>query len=157
MIGLSSSSEVHLSWNTIRKWSNDLIKKNDIKTPDSFVPSNNLSGGNQQKVVVARETAFDPIVLVASQPTRGLDLGAVDSVHQILFRERDRGAAVVFISTELPEVLAISDRIIVMYKGEIMGEVDGDEADVNIIGEWMLGPSCRNTKKLESNNEQSTN
>ena len=135
-----------LRWDVIREWSDKLIKKNDIKTPDSFVPSKHLSGGNQQKVVVARETAFDPTVLVASQPTRGLDLGAVDGVHQILIRERNRGAAVVFISTELPEVLAISDRIIVMYKGEIMGEVDGDSADVNMIGEWMLGHRARKTR-----------
>jgi len=128
-----------LQWDTIRSWSDQLIEEYDIRTPDSMVPVKHLSGGNQQKVVIARETVSEPALLVTSQPTRGLDLGAVDAVHQILIKERNRGAAVIFISTELPEVLALSDRIIVMYKGQIMGELAGENADVNLIGEWMLG------------------
>lgn len=84
-------------------------------------------------------TTGEPDLIIASQPTRGLDLGAVESVHNVLLQERNRGAAVLFISTELPEVLALSDRIVVMFKGDIMGEVDSKDADVNYIGELMLG------------------
>jgi ABC-type uncharacterized transport system ATPase subunit len=128
-----------LQWETIRKWSNSLIKQYDIKTPSTLVPVKHLSGGNQQKVVVARETTNEPALLLTSQPTRGLDLGAVDAVHQILLRERNRGAAVIFISTELPEVMALSDRILVMFKGRIMGEMEAETAALSVIGEWMLG------------------
>lgn len=128
-----------MRWNDIQKWSNSLIQEYDVRTPNSQVPVKNLSGGNQQKVIIARETSNKPSLLLASQPTRGLDLGAVDSVHKILLKERNRGAAVIFISTELPEVLALSDRIIVMYKGQVMGEMGAKNADVNTIGELMLG------------------
>ncbi len=88
---------------------------------------------------MAREMSGEPALLVTSQPTRGLDVGSVEAVHKVLLRERNRGAAVLFISTELPEVMALSDRIVVMYKGEIMGEVDAEKAEVNLIGELMLG------------------
>lgn len=128
-----------LQWSAIREAANDLIEEYDIKTPDSTIPIHYLSGGNQQRVVIARELNGEPALLLTSQPTRGLDLGAVESVHKILLKERNRGAAVIFISTELPEVMAVSDRIIVLFKGEIMGDLDGDTADVNLIGELMLG------------------
>jgi simple sugar transport system ATP-binding protein len=128
-----------LQWDTIRQESDHLIEEYDIRTPSSQVPASFLSGGNQQKVVVARELNHKPALVVASQATRGLDVGAIESVHKILLRERNRGAAVLFISTELPEVLALSDRIIVMFKGQIMGELDGETADIELIGELMLG------------------
>jgi len=128
-----------LKWGAIRKAANDLIEEYDIKTRDSATPVHYLSGGNQQKVVIARELNGQPALLLTCQPTRGLDLGAVESVHKVLLEERNRGAAVIFISTELPEVMAISDRIIVLFKGEIMGELEGGSADVNLIGELMLG------------------
>jgi ABC-type uncharacterized transport system ATPase subunit len=128
-----------IQWKEIRQKAEALIKAYDIRTPSSVVTVNHLSGGNQQKVVVARELSNQPALLVTSQPTRGLDLGAVESVHEFLLKERNRGAAVLFISTELPEVMALCDRIIVMYKGEIMGDVDAKEVDVNQIGELMLG------------------
>jgi general nucleoside transport system ATP-binding protein len=128
-----------MKWDEIRNWSNSLIQEYDIRTPNSRVPVKTLSGGNQQKVIIARETSNKPSLLLTSQPTRGLDLGAVESVHKILLNERNRGAAVVFISTELPEVLALSDRIIVMFKGQLIGELEAENADINTIGEWMLG------------------
>jgi ABC-type uncharacterized transport system ATPase subunit len=128
-----------IQWKEIRQKAEALIKAYDIRTPSSVVTVNHLSGGNQQKVVVARELSNQPALLVTSQPTRGLDLGAVESVHEFLLKERNRGAAVLFISTELPEVMALCDRIIVMYKGEIMGDVEAKEVDVNQIGELMLG------------------
>lgn len=126
-------------WETIYSNAGVLVEQYDIRTPSSSVQTSNLSGGNQQRVVVARELSGEPDLIIASQPTRGLDLGGVESVHNALLRERNRGAAVLFISTELPEVLALSDRIIVMFKGEIIGEIDAEDADVQIIGELMLG------------------
>ncbi|MBA4419756.1 MAG: ABC transporter ATP-binding protein [Anaerolinea sp.] len=128
-----------IQWHEIRQKADALIKEYDIRTPNSMVPVNHLSGGNQQKVVVARELSNKPALLISSQPTRGLDLGAVESVHNFLLKERNRGAAVLFISTELSEVLTLSDRIIVMFNGEIMGDLNAEKVDVNLIGELMLG------------------
>ena len=128
-----------LQYDAIRQHAKDLIKEYNIKTPTEEVDASNLSGGNQQKVVVARELYEKPVLVIASQATRGLDLGAVESVHDFLLAERNRGAAVLFISTELQEVMSISDRIIVMFRGEIMGDVYGNDADVSVIGQMMLG------------------
>lgn len=128
-----------MQWGAIRRKANDLIQEYDIMTPHSMMPVRFLSGGNQQRVVVARELSGEPALVVASQATRGLDVSAIESVHKILLRERNRGAAVLFISTELPEVLALSDRIIVMFEGQIMGELDGQNADIDLMGELMLG------------------
>ncbi len=128
-----------MQWSAIRRKANDLIQEYDIMTPHSMMPVRFLSGGNQQRVVVARELSGQPSLVVASQATRGLDVSAIESVHKILLRERNRGAAVLFISTELPEVMALSDRIIVMFEGQIMGELDGQNVDIDLIGELMLG------------------
>lgn len=128
-----------LRYNAIREHAKRLIKDYNIRTPSGEVQVVHLSGGNQQKVVVARELSAKPALVITSQATRGLDLGAVESVHDFLLGERGRGAAVLFISTELQEVVSLSDRIIVMFRGEIMGEVDGNNADISIIGQMMLG------------------
>lgn len=128
-----------LNYNTIREHARRLIRAYDIRTPSEEVQVRHLSGGNQQKVVVARELNAEPVLDIAAQATRGLDLGAVESVHETLLNERNRGAALLFISTELKEVMSLSDRIIVLFRGEVMGEVEGDEADVSIIGQMMLG------------------
>lgn len=128
-----------IRWNEIHRHASKLMQEYDVRAPDPMVLASSLSGGNQQRVVVARELSGKPSMLVTSQPTRGLDVGSVESVHSVLLRERNRGAGVLFISTELSEVMALSDRIIVMYKGEIMGELEAEGADVNTIGELMLG------------------
>ena len=128
-----------IQWNQVQTTSEKLVKEYDVRTPNVINPIGMLSGGNQQKVVLARETCAQPFVIIGSQPTRGLDLGATDSLHDLLLRERNRGAAVMFISTELSEVMAVSDRIIVMFSGEIMGELDGENADLLQIGEMMMG------------------
>ena len=128
-----------IQWRKVREVAKELVNNYDIRTSDINTQISKLSGGNQQKVVLARETHAKPEVIIGSQPTRGLDLGAVDALHELLLEERNRGAAVMFISTELSEVLALSDRIIVMYKGEIMGELLGENADVIKIGEMMMG------------------
>jgi len=128
-----------IRWNEIHRHASKLMQEYDVRAPDPMVLASSLSGGNQQRVVVARELSGKPSMLVTSQPTRGLDVGSVESVHSVLLRERNRGAGVLFISTELSEVMALSDRIIVMYKGEVMGELEAEGADVNTIGELMLG------------------
>lgn len=128
-----------LHYNVIREHARKMITAYNIRTPSGEVLVRHLSGGNQQKLVVARELNAEPVLDIASQATRGLDLGAVESVHDTLLSERNRGAAVLFISTELQEVMSLSDRIIVLFRGEVMGEVDGDGADVSTIGQMMLG------------------
>lgn len=128
-----------LQYEAIGEHASRLISEYDIRTPSGEVQVRHLSGGNQQKVVVARELNAKPVLDIAAQATRGLDLGAVEAVHATLFSERNRGAAVLFISTELQEVMSLSDRIIVLFRGEVMGEVGGDGADVSTIGQMMLG------------------
>jgi simple sugar transport system ATP-binding protein len=128
-----------LNGRAIREHAIELIRRFNIKTSHPSEQASHLSGGNQQRVVVARELAGQPRLIAASQPTRGLDVAAVDGVHEVLLQERNRGAAVLFISTELPEVLSLSDRIVVMFKGQIMGEVSGEDPNVNVIGQLMLG------------------
>ena len=97
-----------------------------------------LSGGNQQKVVIAREVARDPRVLVAAQPTRGLDVGAIEFVHRRLVEERDDGRAILLVSLELDEILSLSDRILVIYEGRIVGEYAPDVSEQE-LGIAMTG------------------
>ncbi|MEW6230046.1 MAG: ATP-binding cassette domain-containing protein, partial [Bacillota bacterium] len=128
-----------IRWSKILENAASAIKRFRIKVPDAMAPARQLSGGNQQKVVLARELGHEPSLVVASQPTRGLDVGAVEGVHELLLKERARGAAVLFISTELTEVLAVSDRVVVLFKGEIMGEIDPETVTISEIGEMMMG------------------
>jgi simple sugar transport system ATP-binding protein len=116
-----------------------LIRSFDVRTPSPALPVASLSGGNQQKVVLGREIDSNPRVLVAAQPTRGLDVGATEYMHKALLAQRDAGAAILLISTELEEVLALSDRIVVLYEGRIAGEVSGDRANAQKIGLMMAG------------------
>ena len=106
-----------------RKIADDLIEEFDIRTQSAESPAGKLSGGNQQKVVVARELSRDVKLVVASQPTRGVDVGSIEFIHERIVAERDQGRAVVLVSTELDEVLALADRIAVMYRGKIIGIV----------------------------------
>lgn len=128
-----------LNYKNIKKNARTMIKKYNIKTPSEDVRVRNLSGGNQQKVVIARELDPEPVLDLVAHPTRGLDLGAVDNVLNILIKERNRGAAVLLISAELQEVMSVSDRIIVLFRGESMGDLDGETADQQVIGQMMLG------------------
>jgi len=128
-----------LSWPRIRVHARRQIDAFDIRCPGPLTKVRALSGGNQQKVIVARETQDNPALLVAAQPTRGLDVGAVESVLNLIRRQRDRGTAVLFVSTELSEVLALSDRVVVMHKGQILGEVPPDPTYLGVVGELMMG------------------
>jgi simple sugar transport system ATP-binding protein len=115
-----------------------LIGEFDVRGGGPTTRAGALSGGNQQKVVAAREVARDPKVLVAAQPTRGLDVGAIEYLHRRLVAERDEGRAILLVSLELDEILALSDRILVIYEGEIVGE-HAAGADEEAIGLEMLG------------------
>jgi simple sugar transport system ATP-binding protein len=115
-----------------------LIQEFDVRGGGPRTQAKSLSGGNQQKVVVAREVANDPRVLLAAQPTRGLDVGAIEFVHRRLVEERDNGRAVLLVSLELDEIVSLSDRILVMYEGEIVGEY-GPEVTEQELGIAMLG------------------
>jgi simple sugar transport system ATP-binding protein len=115
-----------------------LIKEFDVRGGGPLTRAGGLSGGNQQKVVVAREIARDPKVLIAAQPTRGIDVGAIEYLHRRLVTERDEGRAILLVSLELDEVMSLADRILVIYEGQIVGEHTG-EASEDEIGLEMLG------------------
>ncbi|MBS4751090.1 ATP-binding cassette domain-containing protein [Granulicatella sp. zg-ZJ] len=121
------------------KYSNELIEKFDIRLPNASVPIKTLSGGNQQKVVVARETSRHPKLVVACQPTRGLDVGAIEFIHETLLKLRDEGKAILLISAELTEVMNLSDRIGVMFEGEFQDILTRDAFDQEHIGNLMAG------------------
>jgi general nucleoside transport system ATP-binding protein len=116
-----------------------LIKQFDIRASGPSAMAGSLSGGNQQKVVVARELGTEPQVLVASQPTRGIDVGSIEFIHQQIVAQRDKGLAVLLVSSELDEVLSLSDRIAVIYRGKIVAIVDAADADRDRIGLLMAG------------------
>jgi general nucleoside transport system ATP-binding protein len=115
-----------------------LIREFDVRGGGPLTPAEGLSGGNQQKLVAAREVSRDPKVLIAAQPTRGLDVGAIEYLHRRLVAERDEGRAILLVSLELEEVLSLSDRILVIYEGEIAGEHSGEVSEEQ-IGLEMLG------------------
>jgi ABC-type uncharacterized transport system ATPase subunit len=115
------------------------ISDYDVRTPGLNVVAGNLSGGNQQKLVLARELGRDPELLVAAQPTRGLDVGAIEFVHRRILAERDAGKGVLMVSMELEEIMSLSDRILVMYGGRIVAEFAGGEVDEEQLGYYMTG------------------
>jgi ABC-type uncharacterized transport system ATPase subunit len=128
-----------LNRSVIKDFAQELIKEYDVKTPHYNIPVKNLSGGNQQKVVVGREIAKNPKLLLVMQPTWGLDVGACEFVYKKILEEREKGVAVLLISTELEEVRSLSDRLAVLYEGQIMGEVDPKVTSVEEIGLMMAG------------------
>ena len=117
----------------------DLMERFDVRPQNPKLKSNLFSGGNQQKVVLAREMSAEPSILLVGQPTRGVDIGAIEFIHQQLIEMRDRGCAILLISVELDEILSLSDRIMVMNAGESMGIVDKKDADAQAIGLMMTG------------------
>jgi general nucleoside transport system ATP-binding protein len=120
---------------TAAKW----VQEFDIRTPSVSIPTSNLSGGNQQKVIVAREFSRPIKLLIASQPTRGLDVGSMEYIHRRIVEKRDEGAAVLLVSSELDEIMQLSDRIAVMFQGKIVAIVDADKATREELGLLMAG------------------
>ena len=117
----------------------ELVDQFDVRTPSIETAVESLSGGNKQKVVIARELAANPQLLIASQPTRGVDVGSIEFIHSQIVAARDRGAAVLLVSAELDEVLGLSDRVQVMYDGRLVAEMPGEAADRDRIGRLMAG------------------
>jgi simple sugar transport system ATP-binding protein len=116
-----------------------LAREHDLRPGDPDVEASNLSGGNQQKLIVAREFDGSPVLLIAAQPTRGVDIGAIEFVHQSLLEMRDQGVAVLLVSAELSEILTLSDRIAVMYDGAVVATFDSSEANEETLGVYMTG------------------
>jgi len=116
-----------------------LVREFDVRTPSPYIPTSKLSGGNQQKVIVARELSRPIKLLIASQPTRGLDVGSIEYIHKEIVRMRDAGCAVLLVSAELDEIMALSDRIAVMYEGRIMDILPADQATKEQLGLLMAG------------------
>jgi ABC-type uncharacterized transport system ATPase subunit len=132
------SRGIQMSWVAAGEQAERLVEQYDVRTPGIDVLVSTLSGGNQQKVIVAREFDRDVKLVIASQPTRGIDVGSIEYIHSRIVEERDNGAAVLIVSSELDEIRALSDRILVMYEGRIAGEFDGS-ASTTDIGMAMLG------------------
>jgi simple sugar transport system ATP-binding protein len=123
----------------IRNQAQDLVERYDVKTPATTTPVRLLSGGNVQKVLLAREFSTEPKVLVAASPTRGLDVGAIETVRQRLVEAADTGMGVLLISEDLDEIMSLADRILVMYEGRIVDNIPARSADRHHIGLLMGG------------------
>jgi simple sugar transport system ATP-binding protein len=132
------SRGLRMDWDVAHQAAELLVEEYDVRTPGVDVAVSSLSGGNQQKVIVAREFDRDVKLVIASQPTRGIDVGSIEYIHQRIVEERDKGAAVLIVSSELDEVIALSDRILVMFRGRIVAEFDAS-ATATEIGLAMLG------------------
>ena len=130
---------MRLNLEAIREGAGIGVRDFDIRTPSIHTLAGSLSGGNQQKVVVAREFSRPVKLVIAAQPTRGLDVGSIEYIHKRIVEQRDAGAAILIISTELEEVLAVGDRVAVMYAGNIVGILEGDAATFEAVGMLMGG------------------
>lgn len=115
------------------------MQKYDVRPPDCWLPAKSFSGGNQQKIVVAREIEQDPDLLLIGQPTRGVDIGAIEFIHNQIIALRDQGKAILLVSVELDEIMSLSDRIAVMFDGRIMGLRDPEKTDERELGLLMAG------------------
>ncbi len=128
-----------LDFNQIKKICSDLVRRFTVKTPTLDTPTSSLSGGNIQKLIIARELSSEPFLLIAAQPTRGVDIGAAEYIHSVLMEQRSQGTALLLISEDLDEVIGLADRIAVMFEGRIMGVMDREEATIGRLGLLMAG------------------
>ena len=137
----------------VRKYAERLIQEYDVRSGQGPITiSRSMSGGNQQKAIIARELDRKHNLLIAVQPTRGLDVGAIEYIHKQIIQSRDSGAGVLLVSLELDEVMNLSDRILVMYEGEIVGELDPKKTTVQELGLYMAG--AKRNGKEEKNDEK---
>ncbi|MBN2899722.1 MAG: ABC transporter ATP-binding protein [Clostridia bacterium] len=130
---------IHLNRKITGRYANDLIKGFDVRTAGKDVKVGSLSGGNMQKVVIAREFSFDTPILLISQPTRGVDIGAIEFIHEQIIKKRNEGCAIILVSAELDEIFRLSDRMITLYEGQITGEFMSGEITKQDIGFYMTG------------------
>lgn len=142
-----------LSYQNINRKSRELIQEYDVRTQSELVPAKALSGGNQQKAIIAREIDRNPDVLIVSQPTRGLDVGAIEYIHKRLIEQRSKGKAVLLVSFELDEILNVSDRIAVIHDGKIVGIVNADETNEQELGLLMAGSKISSLKDRKVGNK----
>lgn len=142
-----------LKHDKIKEYAKKLIKEFDVRTQSEESTAASLSGGNQQKAIIAREISRDPALLIAAQPTRGLDVGAIEYIHKRLIEQRDNGKAVLLMSYELDEVMNVSDRIAVMYDGKIIAIVNADETSENELGLLMAGVPLEKAKQELANKD----
>jgi simple sugar transport system ATP-binding protein len=133
------SHGVIVDWEAADAIAETLISEYDIRTPNKETGVGTLSGGNQQKVIVARELSRDLRLTIAAQPTRGVDVGSIEYIHSRIVKERDAGTAVLIVSTELEEVMALSDRLLVMYRGKVVAELDPKKVTPMEVGLFMAG------------------
>lgn len=133
------SHGVVMDWPAAQKVADGLISEYDIRTPSADIAVSTLSGGNQQKVIVARELSRPLRLSIASQPTRGVDVGSIEYIHSRIIKERDAGTAVLIVSTELDEVMSLSDRLLVMFRGKIVAELDPKVTSAMDVGLYMAG------------------
>jgi simple sugar transport system ATP-binding protein len=133
------SKGIQLNYRYINSHAEELSKRFDIRTPDVQYEAGKLSGGNQQKVILAREFSRDPTFLLVSQPTRGLDVGAIEYIHSQVLEMRERNVAILLVSLELEEIFALSDRILVLYEGKIVKEFKPEETSDKEVGFFMTG------------------
>ncbi|HBF41731.1 MAG TPA: heme ABC transporter ATP-binding protein, partial [Anaerolineaceae bacterium] len=133
------SKGITLQFDKILDNSEKLVEDFDIRTPSSLTPVGSLSGGNQQKVIIARELSRPIKLLIASQPTRGLDVGSIEYIHKRIIQKRDEGCAVLLVSPELDEIMELSDRIAVMYRGRIIAIVNAASVSKETLGLLMAG------------------
>lgn len=135
----SFTSKGLLQFEKISRFARNLISQYDVRTPDQITPVRALSGGNQQKVIIGREFSKDPDILVISQPTRGVDVGAIEFIHKQIIAKRNEGKAILLISMELDEILSLSDRVAVMYEGQIVATLDAAITNEEELGLLMAG------------------
>lgn len=133
------SHGIVMDWPAAHSVAENLIAEYDIRTPSADIEANTLSGGNQQKVIVARELSRPLRLSIAAQPTRGVDVGSIEYIHSRIIKERDTGTAVLIVSTELDEVMALSDRLLVMYRGKIVADLDPKVTSAMDVGLYMAG------------------
>ncbi|WP_454053285.1 ABC transporter ATP-binding protein [Clostridium sp. Marseille-Q7071] len=145
---------IAMNYSEIKAHCDKLIEEFDVRTPNNEVAASALSGGNQQKLIAAREISKNPDLLIAAQPTRGLDVGAIEYIHKRLVAERDKGKAVLLVSLELDEIMALSDRIAVMYDGKIVAILDRSEATEQKLGILMAGGTLGQAEKGANANEK---
>jgi simple sugar transport system ATP-binding protein len=130
-----------IDWSAVRDHAEDIVSEFDVQPGNTRAEAESLSGGNQQKFIVGREIGHDPTVLVAAHPTRGVDIGSIEFIHNRLIELRDAGLAIVFVSSKLEEIQKLSDRIAVMYEGEFTALVDPEDVTEEDLGLLMTGGS----------------
>ena len=130
---------IALRWPEVHKAGAEIVREFDVRTPSVFALADTLSGGNQQKLIVGRELSRDVKFIIAAQPTRGVDVGSIEYIHKRIVEARDAGVGVLIVSTELDEIRALSDRILVMFRGRTVAHFDAATASVRDIGLAMAG------------------